>query len=262
MPDSQKEPPAGGPEPQGPPGLVFKPDEKRLARIALLRRLMLWITLAIVGVGLVLLIRYRPRPVRGPARLPDAVVPSPVGSDSLGAGAAPGVSGTGAGRDQARLEVDRIRAAVRSTADRWRRARPLVPAQTITGENGADVLKQVATALAMLDSAGNELAQAQNSARRLGELVRGREALEAYRLSVLYAAALDLMKQLEDEAGDQSALFGSLAAACRAALDGNQAEAAIKQDVATSHLRRSEARQRRLGRLSDAFEASAARHFR
>jgi hypothetical protein len=243
------------------PKLVFRPDEKRTTRVVVLRRLLMWTTIGILGIGLFILARYRPRPLT--AAQPQAestrsaveLVPARAESGS----SQPRV---GVRADPIRQTIARVQTAIRDALGQWRRAAAVVPVEQVTADNATQLLAQVNAVSPLLDSARGELADAQAGNVRLEELSRSFESREAYRLSVVCAEAADYLKLLQAEAGDQDALFGSMVASCRAALGGDQDEATVKQNVANSFLRKSEGRQKSLARRASRFDEVVQNYYR
>ncbi len=224
------------------------------------RRGVLWFTIIVLGVAIVLLVRYRPGLLWGPqqTRLPPVIrTATPVSVEPTTAGSDDSDSQLQA---EVRQEVERIKVGTAQAARLLLRARSVLGTEEITVDNAAAVLYLTNSAFGLLDSSSAELAQARHANQGLLGLSHRLAADAAYALSSFCTKAERYLEALEEETEDQIALFGSLVAACRAATDGNQAEASIKQNVAVSLRRRSEARERALARRKAEFEEAARKY--
>ena len=257
-PEEQPQKPESKPAPVK---LEFHPDEKKRARVVLLRRVLIWATIAILAVCIVFLVRFKPGHA-GSALVRRSVVPGPATREASPAGSVPAGAGRIPEANPARQAVERIGTATQSITRQWAQAGSAVPDDDISQDNASSVLDRVNNAFALLDSASDGLAAAQTANRRILELSRAAESREAYRLSVLYSRASEYLESLEEESERQVAAFNALAAACRAALAGDQGEAGTKQNVANAYLRESGTRQKALARKGQQFEEAVRNHFR
>ena len=251
------------PEPKPVPvKLEFRPDERKTARVVLLRRVLIWATIAILAACIVFLVRFKPGRA-GSVSVRRASAPGPATHEAGSAEPIPAVvNRIPKVADPVQQVVDRIRAATQSVARQWAQAGSAVPDDDISQDNASSVLDRVNNAFALLDSASGGLAAAQAANRRILELSRAAESREAYRLSVLYSRASEYLESLEEESERQVAAFNALAAACRAALAGDLGEAGTKQNVANAYLRESGTRQKALARKGQQFEEAVRNHFR
>ncbi len=248
--------------------LVFRPNEKKLARVAIIRRVLIWTALGVLGLGVVMLIRYRPSVSReafgrsdsGPARLRASSEPG--GGQQTLFDSGPGVEPEQTSRSAAvRQAAASAEASGRSARDRWQQALGLLQADKVTDEGDA-ALNQIEVALAILDSAGRDVANAEAKVEFIRKSSWQAGGEQAYRLSVLYVAADKYVRLLKEEAKDQQGLLNAVAASVRAVISGDEAEVGIKLNVATSFGRKSEERQPMLQSRAEQMLRAAEKAFK
>lgn len=241
------------------PTLVFEPDLRKTARVALIRRILLWLAIAILVLAVLLVATYRPPPptvvqpeagysarqVESRSAAERAVTEPPV-IDSV----------VDSERDvnpvhQAVQFVNAIDRAGTSAREQWRRADGILPQDVVAHDAAEQTIEVLLAHLPLLDTAAFHLADAVAHGLRMADVAR-RPGVDVYRFSILAVAVDDYVELLSDEAVGQRLLFYSHLASARAAVAGNEAEAEIKFNVATSHLRKSEKRKRRLDRRAQA----------
>lgn len=247
--------PSGENRQPGRPELVFRPDPRKTARLALLGRSLMWAALVILGLGVYILVRYRPGPMVAAER--GGSVPLP-GFGSLPAADSAVLRPQGV--DSISLNIREVQAGLRLALGLWQRTAVVKPVGPVTAENAAQVLDQVNAALTASDSASRAVARARDAIERLDILSRSLAPAEAYRLSALRSQVKDYIGLLEKEGKDQTARFAALTASSRAAAASDQAEAEVKENVATGYQRKSENRQKALARQAVALEDAIRRY--
>jgi hypothetical protein len=137
----------------------------------------------------------------------------------------------------------------RYALSRWAGVRELLPTGVLDSAGAADAVTRYRNAEVTADSVRALLAHTRvllGQLRQASRLVHGGLG---YRLSIAYTAAdrwLDLMVK---EAEDQYLYLRTMEEAALAMAQGSPASADVKQNVANSHRRHSETRQRSLARL-------------
>lgn len=246
--------------------LVFKPDERHVARVGRFRRMVLFVTALFLSGTILWFVVYRPS-------LPEQDVP--VGRVDPGPPSTrPEVSVPGVLRDSGFVKrvaapagADVVVRAAITMVDRqavlalgcWQAIRALdldVPAGD--GAAGAGP-GQFRTAALLLDSADVAVADVRDATRQVVGVMRDVDADRRYRLSILRVALDKYGELLDKERLDQRSQFVNRVAATRARSTGDAAEAEIKLNVATSYQRRSENRRKQFTRRSDGVRAAARR---
>ncbi len=246
--------------------LVFKPDERHVARVARFRRMVLFVTVLLLSGTILWFVVYRPA-------MPEQDVP--VGRADQGPPSTrPEVSVPGVVRDSGfvnraavptgpdvvvRATIVRVDRQAAVALGCWQAIRVLnldVPAGD--GAAGAGP-GQFRTAALLLDSADVAVADVRDAARQVVGVMRDVDADRRYRLSILRVALDKYGELLDKERLDQRSQFVSRVAADRARSTGDAAETEIKLNVATSYQRRSENRRKQFTRRSVAVRAAAKR---
>jgi hypothetical protein len=243
------------PEPgeKRPPSLMFRPDERAITRFKRVRTAALVGTAVIVILGFVLVSSYRPSvpgPTAGRAAVPDTASAESTASRSYDTAAVPPpfVSQPASPVAAARAAASAIDTLRRFAAEKWVRAGDLLPTGPATKDNGEEVAVRLRRAVILCDSAKTEIAEATRQAEVIRQAARDDVSGASYRLSALYVAASRYVELLAIDASDRALFFSMWEAAVKAILVGDDAEAEIKQNVATSYLRKSEDRQRAISR--------------
>jgi hypothetical protein len=238
-----------------PPGLVFKPDVQQAVRVARVRMFSLLAAAILMIIALVLIISYRPPPVkitnsaapRDSTPPVESVAPASPRSSSPSAPAPRPIAGV----EIARSVVAAVDTLVNAAGEKWARASELAAQGTVTRDNAQQAADGFRRAALLADSARRDI----QSARQRGELVRSAsrqaESRLGFRLSVLYTAIDRYLKSLDEDAADRQAYYVKLDASAQALLADDAAESETQQNVAMSYLRHSEDRQAGLKRLAD-----------
>jgi hypothetical protein len=248
------------PKPGVQPKLVFKPDQRKTARIALFRRVIIWLAIAILVSAVLLVATYRPPP-------PTASVPETghtVRQVELQSAAgrnepeSEGVEGPAVSREdvtpvsQAVRFVNEIDRAGRLARELWGRADAMLPGDVVMRDASDEAIRSLRSNLALLDTAALHLADAAAYRLRMVDAASSPDVRDPHGFSVLRVAADKYLELLSEEAVEQRLLFDFHLASARAVARGDAAEAEIKFNVATSHRRKSEKRSRRLDRRAGA----------
>lgn len=245
------------------PELVFKPDARQAARAALIRALLLVAGAGVMLAALLLVLFWRPRApadaTSAQGREDSAEAPR---REAEGRGPdpeimAPESTPTGQTSEVAsvRLAAAQVDTLLARAAERWLRAGELAPQAQMTRDN-SEPAARLRKAAILAESARKDIALAREQAEAVRSASRIAGSAIAFRLSVLYAALDGYLKTMDDDASDRHNSYRKLQASAEAALAGDEAEAEIQQNVATSYLRRSEQRQRSLRRLAQQVRES------
>lgn len=248
--------------PEGPGKLEFKPDERRLAKLARFRRVVLLLTIFLLGGVLLLLILIQPKWMM----VEVAVKPERLNTGIAGRGGE--TSASPAFPPATISDAERIKATVISsggTVDTsakmaiamWQRAETLVLDGLLERDGVDEVLEQISVAKIINDSARNLLNQAKVELTRLQSLTNS--SAKSVSLRAFLSAARDFLALVEEEATDRQAWLDAYETALRSFASGDKAEYEIKGNVAGGYLRKCEVRRRRLvragARLTEAWEA-------
>lgn len=258
-PDPRTPPPDDAPGPAQP--LVFRPDPRRARRIAAFRTTALLTTAVLIaGAGLTVFL-YKPRfDVRQPQR--DAAVPAAGGVVAPVQSAPSPPAASSADRDpvsSARRAVEGLRASRDRVNGLLRRAEELVHTVAAGPDEAARVAGEMRLALVLVDSAQAEIRSGLSLVEATRDASRAAGAsLTAHRISIVTAAAGRYLAAAERDGSDRRLGHEALAAAFTALAQGDAAEYEVKLNVANGHRRRSETRQRALGRAWDAVEEADA----
>lgn len=249
MPSESTQSPNGEKQPFPSP-LVFRPDPRKVARLTLIRRGLMWTALVVLGISIFIIIRYRPRPMESERRA-TGILLSDYDGFATGESSERKVEES---VDSVEWYIQRVRADLRLAVNLWQSAVEMKPLGPMTTENAKECLSLVEAASATADSASQALARARQGNDRLTVLSRSLPAREAYRLSVLRARLTEYIALLAKDEKEHGARFAALSASCRAALAGDQAEAEVKANVATGYQRKLESRQRTIKRQAADLE--------
>jgi len=243
-----------------PPVLEFKVDPAAARRVARVRMYVLGATVVSLLLAFVFVLSYRPRlpmvnnatvDTLGERRFEPAVAGEPALSRPPAPKAAQSpVDGTLA----AVAAIDR---AAAQAADCWVRAGQLMAEVRLDSAGAADAAVLLARAIAVADSAGDDVHTARATADAVRALSRSASGTLGFRLSVVYAAADRYVRSLEQDAKDRALYFRTLDEAVGMLIQGDQSGFVIKQNVANSYQRRSEERQRSVRRLAEELRTSA-----
>ncbi len=245
-----------GEKPPFPSPLVFRPDPRKIARLAFIRRSLMWVALVVLGAAIFILIRYRPRPIESERRATEVLL-----SDYDGFAAGESADNKVEVRvDSVAWYVQKVRSDLRLAVNLWQSVVEVKPVIPMTAENAKECLSLVEAASATSDSASQALARARQTNDKLAVLSRSLSAREAYRLSVLRARLAEYMALLDKDEKEHGARFAALSASCRATLAGDQAEAEVKANVATGYQRKLESRQRTIKRQAADLEEIIRRY--
>jgi hypothetical protein len=259
--------PAAGPQPEPGerrlPDLAFKPDERTAARVTRVRTAALVGTAVIIALGFIIIVSYRPKvqmPTGQHAAIPDAALAE---STSLRLYDTAAMPPSPAGRSASTLVTARAATAAIDTlrglaVEKWVRAGELLPTGPLSKDNGEEVAARLHRAVILCDSANAEIGAARQQAERVRQAARDDESGVSYRLSALYVAVSRCVELLAADATDRALFYSMSEAAVKATLVGDDADAEIKQNAATSYLRKSEDRQRAIGRQEKAVREALA----
>jgi hypothetical protein len=208
-----------------------------------------------MGIALVLILSYRPPPVKltdpeppkGVGYAPDSVIESSRPVPSQPAAVSRKVTTVGL----ARAAVAAIDTLVNAASEKWGRAMALSSQGNVTRDNAQEAAGQLRKAVSLADSAQQHIRLAQQQAERIRAASREADSRVAFRLSVLYRATSQYLKSMADDADDRYAYYAKSGAAVEALLRLDGAEFEIQQNVAMSYLRKSEDRQASLRRLAE-----------
>jgi len=243
------------PPSSSPPKLVFEPDARQASRIARVRTYTLLATVGLMVVALVLILSYRPPPVKltspEPPRDAGYASDSAVESGRPMPGQPASVSRKVTAVGLARADVAAIDALLNAAAEKWGRARALSSQGAVTPDSAQDAAEQLRKAATLADSARQDIRLAQQQAERIRAAARDADSRYAFRLSVLYSAMSRYLESMADDAEDRHAYYAKLGAAVEAQLRLDGAEYEIQQNVAVSYLRKSEDRQKSIRRLAE-----------
>lgn len=246
-----------------PPDLVFRPDERAIARFKRVRAAALVGTAIIIAVGFTIIISYRPNTPKPAGRriaAPETLSADSTASRIYDTTAVPPraviqSASPVAAAHAAVAAVDTIRGLA---AEKWVRADDLLPTGPVTKDNGAEVAAHLQRAVILCDSAKAEIGEARQHAEVVRQAARHDSSGASYRLSALYVAVSRYVELLAVDASDRALFYSTSEFAVKAILAGDDAEAEIKQNVATSYRRKSEDRQRAIGRLEKAVQEALA----
>lgn len=251
------------------PSIVFHPDEKKLARVARIRRLLFLLTFVILGVALIYFITYRPRSpeVLFHSSLPNiAETGLPKESNASRLVPADSFSGNKPKTDDILSQVHQwvvgIEISAQAAQNRWRRAQDLLPMAAVTREQADGALERLDEAQTMLDSASMDVADAEMKAKFIKQTSRNAHGRNAYHFSVIYVAADKYVSLLKKEAKGRHGFLDAFIASLRAVISGDRAEAEIKLNVANSYRCESDNRQRILKRRARQMRQAAQVIFR
>lgn len=256
------------PMPHEPQPLRFEPDEKRLARLARFRKVVLGVTIGLMMMVLVWMIliptrvsnispavwsirnRFEPQVTEEslretPAPLPPAQDTKSIKPNQL---------------TEAKALVRGIDSSLNAVTEQWFRAAGLVNAVSVRLENVSEMLRRIEIARAIGDSARAQVAQAEIGMSRFKELLRV-PGFSGMRINNVYSAAQELMVLVKEETADREGWLSSFEQAIRALAEGDSAQFDIKLNVAGAYQRKSEIRQRRLNRAKQILY-SAVRDWR
>lgn len=238
-----------------PPELVFKPDVQQVVRVARVRTFSLLAAAILMIIALVLIISYRPPPVKLANSEPPRGSALPIESVPLAnpqATSRPAPAPRPAtGVHIARSALAAVDTFVNAAGQKWARASDLLSPGPVTRDNSQEVADGFRRAVLLADSARRDI----QSARQRGEAIRSAsrqtESRLGFRLSVLYAAVDRYLKSLDEDAADRHAYYVRSEAAVEALLRLDGAEFEIQQNVATRYLRHSEEMQPSIKRLAE-----------
>ncbi|MBN2465252.1 hypothetical protein JXD38_06485 [candidate division WOR-3 bacterium] len=238
-----------------PPKLVFEPDERQASRIARIRIFTLLATVGLMVVALVLILSYRPPPVKltdpEPPRDLSYATDSIVQSGGQTSSEPAPVSRRATTVDIAKSAVAAVDALVNAASDKWGRAKALSSQGAVTRDNAQEAAGQLQRAVILADSAQQDIRSASQQVERVRAASREAESNVAFRLSVLYKAMSQYLKSMADDADDRYAYYAKSEAAVEALLRLDGSEFEIQQNVAVSYLRKSEDRQASIRRLAE-----------
>jgi hypothetical protein len=235
------------PAPPAQPRLVFKPDEKERERVARVRLLSFLAAGALMIVAFIMIISYRPPPVK--LTLPEAsrgLVP-PTESAAATVSSMPSLAApaarSAAGAEIVRAVTAAVDTLVSAAAEKWARASELGSQGIVTRDNAQVAADGFRKAAALADSARQDIRSAQQRAELVRDASRQTESRLSFRLSILYTAMDRYLRSLDDDAADRYSYYTKLQASAEALFQGDEAESEIQQNVAMSYLRHSEDRQ-------------------
>ncbi|MCL6466038.1 MAG: hypothetical protein K6T77_04680 [candidate division WOR-3 bacterium] len=246
--------------PEGPGKLEFKPDEKRLVRLARFRRLVLLVTILLLGGTLLLTIMIQPRWVM----VGVGVQPETALSNNESRGSEPPVSDIPKVKEISQREqinstilmtAQTIDSSGRTALAMWQRAEMLVLGGVLERDGAEEVLKRVAMARMVNDSARILLSRAKGELERLQTIIKS-SSVKDLGLNAFLAAGKDYLTLVEDESKDRQAWLDAYEASVRAFAGGDKAEYEIKTNVAGAYLRKSEVRKRKLTRAGSLLRES------
>jgi hypothetical protein len=154
----------------------------------------------------------------------------------------------------ARSSLASLDTVYQSAVDRWTRARGLHPVAALDSAGAAEAVTRFRRAQAIADSVRSEMVWARAQIEWVREASRTAPSGLGYRLSVVYTAAGRWLDLLTDEADDQYQYVHSMEEATSALAQGDVDGFEVKQNVAGSHRRRSDARQRSIRRQQGQLE--------
>jgi len=242
--------------------LKFHPDERRLAKLARLRRLVILLTLFLVGAALLWLILFPTRvSVVNRVSEPMARV---VPVETAGRGAVmPVNSHQGVKAEEERVllaaahSVAVIDSGVNCALSNWKRAEALITGINVREYNIEEVLRRIGLAQQVSESAEAILGVCEEELRRLQGML-SHSGITGLRIGQAYGVARDYLILLRDEAGDRKSWLSFYEQAVRALSEKDPAGFDIKMNVAGGYRRSFEVRQRRLiraGRMLGAVRA-------
>jgi hypothetical protein len=182
-------------------GLVFKPDVQQAVRVARVRMFALLAAAILMIIALVLIISFRPPPVKptnseaskGSTPPVESVAPASPQAPSRVAPAPRPIAGV----EIAHSAVAAVDTLVSAAGEKWARASDLAAQGTVTSDNAQEAAGGFRRAALLADSARRDI----QSARQRGELVRSAsrqtESRLGFRLSVLYTAIDRYLKSLD-----------------------------------------------------------------
>ncbi len=254
------------PGPIPPPFLEFKPDERKLAKIALFRRITLWGTLIFIAGMLLWAIVFLPR--ISPQRKVEEKKPPGAELTPEEKAAPPRVDyQSSAGKEavvskeekmvwaQARAMGRSIDSSVNIAINQWQRVQKLIDIGKMAKDKIEEALKRIESARAVSDSAGQMVELAQRLLTGLQALTRT-SGSGSVRVRGTYAAAREYLRLVAEERGDRENYLFAWEQAVRALKDGDEAEFEIKENVANGYLKKSETRQKRLSRSRAQLKAA------
>jgi hypothetical protein len=223
--------------------------------MARVRTYTLLATVGLMIIALVLILSYRPPPVKLASPEPpkdagyasDSAIESSRPVPSQPAPVSREVTAVGL----ARAEVAAIDSLVNAAAMKWARASELAPQGTATGGDTQEAAEELRKATILADSAQQCIRLAQQQAERIRASSREADSRFAFRLSVLYSAMSQYLKSMADDAEDRYAYYVKSEAAVEALLRLDGPESEIQQNVAMSYLRKSEDRQNSIRLLAE-----------
>ncbi|MEO0050453.1 MAG: hypothetical protein ABIK42_04855 [candidate division WOR-3 bacterium] len=234
--------------------LEFKPDEKRLKRLARFRQVVLFVTLILVGVMLLVVLflparvgvvqegyqekrevvpveearRVEKRDDRGPET--EDRGQQPIGSSQL---------------IRAARAVALIDSGVGFALSVYKRAEGLILGVSVREDNVEEVFKRIGMARAIAESARATVGFCEQELVRLKGML-GQAGVLGLRLGAAYSAARDYLNLVREDMQDRQSWLDYYEQGVRAFVDKDMAEFDIKMNVAGGYQRSFEVRQRRL----------------
>lgn len=234
--------------------LEFKPDQKRLVRLAHFRRVTLWITFLLLAVSLVWLIMFPPKwsqnkrqnltQTSGKRPMAETTAPSEK-KPSTALGMKENVEDEII--TQALVSGRLIDSSVNIAFAQWKRASALVYKGEANKSKIEEMLGGINAARLVSESAKSMV----EVVRREMEKLRGMSRSPGWvglRVNAIYGAAREYWNFVTEVMVNQEAFFAAWEKAVDALKDGNVAEFEIKGNVATGYLRKSESCQRKFYR--------------
>jgi len=234
-------------KPERPGPLKFKPDERRLAKLARLRQLVILLTLFLVGAAFLWLILFPTRVsvVNRFSAPMERVVPV----ETAGRVAVTPVD------TQQRVEADEDRvlvAAAHSVAvidsgvncalGNWKRAEALITGINVREDNVEEVFKRIGMARAKAESAQAVVDLCEQELERLKGML-GQAGVWGLRIGAAYSEAKDYLDLVREDAQDRKSWLDCYEQGVRAFADKDMAEFDIKMNVAGGYQKSFEVRQ-------------------
>lgn len=240
--------------PEGPGKLEFKPDEKRLAKLARFRRFVLLVTIVLLGGALLLTLTIQPRWMMvGVGVNPETVTTgrAPQSAETFGARtpSVPVISPAERQRSTIIATAQLIDSSARTAVVLWQRAEMLVMEGVLERDGAEEVLRRVTQARMVNDSARALLSEAKAGLERMKSMTNS-VPVKGLRWSAFLTAGRDFLALLEDESKDRFAWLDAYESSVRAFASGDKADFEIKGNVAGGYLRKCEVRRRKLSRAS------------
>lgn len=239
--------------------LLFRPDPRRVRRLAVFRRVTALLALLIVGGAIAFLLRYRP----GIDYVPEEMNRQPVDVEPA---AAPVPAAPPAPVEPPRTPADDARRLAGRVGDRagrashhWSRVQEFVPRSPAEPGDAAMLREELAKARAQLDSAAAALDQLRGLGDSLELAGRLLDSGRRFDVSGLQAAMREALGDFTALQRELAGMLDNTALAVDATASGDGNEAAIKADVAAAHRARGESRARAVTRRRATLAAAVGR---